>query len=237
MQEEIKEMPTRQIKILSHMIVITMRLLIGQKSKIGIMVILEQWDFCIGGHLAFRAALNKNIKATACFYATDLHTTIIPNKPGQHSMERLKDISGELLMIWGKQDTHVSTEALSEIRQKLLSTDIKFEWHEFNAQHAFMRDEGDRYDAELASICYEMAFRFLQETLVQRIKTMKIWINGEIKNFDENLTVYNLVKEIGVVSKKFAVECNGEIIPKSNLKDTLVKEGDKFEIVGAVGGG
>ena len=116
--------------------------------------------FCIGGHLAFRAALNKNIKATACFYATDLHTTIIPNKPGQHSMERLKDITGELLMIWGKQDTHVSTEALSEIRQKLLSTDITFEWHEFNAQHAFMRDEGDRYDAELASICYEMSFRF-----------------------------------------------------------------------------
>ena len=116
--------------------------------------------FCIGGHLAFRAALNKNIKATACFYATDLHTTIIPNQSGQHSMERLKDISGELLMIWGKQDTHVSIDALSEIRQKLLSTDIKFEWHEFNAQHAFMRDEGDRYDAELASICYEMSFRF-----------------------------------------------------------------------------
>ncbi|AKO64971.1 thiamine biosynthesis protein ThiS [beta proteobacterium KB13] len=66
---------------------------------------------------------------------------------------------------------------------------------------------------------------------------MKIWVNGEIKNFEENLTVYNLVEEIGVASKKFAVECNGEIIPKSSLKDTLVKEGDKFEIVGAVGGG
>ena len=66
---------------------------------------------------------------------------------------------------------------------------------------------------------------------------MKIWINGEEKNFEENLTVYNLVEKIGVESKKFAVECNGEIISKSNLKDTLVKEGDKFEIVGAVGGG
>ena len=37
--------------------------------------------YCIGGHLAFRAALNPNIKATACFYATDLHTQIIPNQP------------------------------------------------------------------------------------------------------------------------------------------------------------
>lgn len=59
--------------------------------------------FCIGGHLAFRAALQPEVKATACFYATDLHTNIIPNKPGQHSMERVNEIKGELLMIWGKQ--------------------------------------------------------------------------------------------------------------------------------------
>ena len=66
---------------------------------------------------------------------------------------------------------------------------------------------------------------------------MKIWVNGELKNIEKNFTVYTLIKEIGVTNKKFAVECNGEIIPKSNLQDTLVKEGDKFEIVGAVGGG
>src|ERR1700744_5029752 len=28
---------------------------------------------CIGGHLAFRAAMNKDVLATACFYATDIH--------------------------------------------------------------------------------------------------------------------------------------------------------------------
>ena len=66
---------------------------------------------------------------------------------------------------------------------------------------------------------------------------MKIWVNGELKNIEKNFTVYNLIEEIGVTNKKFAVECNGEIIPKSNFQDTLVKEGDKFEIVGAVGGG
>ena len=33
--------------------------------------------FCIGGHLAFRAALNPDVKATACFYATDLHLSLI----------------------------------------------------------------------------------------------------------------------------------------------------------------
>ena len=116
--------------------------------------------FCIGGHLAFRAALNPEVKATACYYATDLHTQIIPNKPGNHSMDRLDDINGQLLMIWGKQDNHVPKDALSEIRNRLLETNIMFEWHEFNAKHAFMRDEGDRYDGELAAMCYQMTYRF-----------------------------------------------------------------------------
>jgi carboxymethylenebutenolidase len=121
--------------------------------------------FCIGGHLAFRAALNPSVKATACFYATDLHTNTIPNKPGQHSMERLSDIQGELLMIWGKQDNHVPTENRTNIHQQLLDTSIKFSWHEFNAQHAFMRDEGERYDAELAAICYQLTFSLFNRTL------------------------------------------------------------------------
>ena len=121
--------------------------------------------FCIGGHLAFRAALNPEIKSTACFYATDLHTDTIPNKPNQHSMDRLSDIKGELLMIWGKKDNHIPIEARIEIHQKLLATDIIFSWHEFNGQHAFMRDEGERYDPELAAICYQMCFRMFSRTL------------------------------------------------------------------------
>ena len=80
-------------------------------------------------------------------------------------MQRLKDIQGELLMIWGKQDNHVPTEARIEIHKHLLKTDITFSWHEFNAQHAFMRDEGDRYDAELASICYQLCLRMFARTL------------------------------------------------------------------------
>lgn len=36
-------------------------------GKIGVM------GFCIGGHLAFRAAMNMGVRAAACFYATDIH--------------------------------------------------------------------------------------------------------------------------------------------------------------------
>ena len=121
--------------------------------------------FCIGGHLAFRAALQPEVKATACFYATDLHTAVIPNQPGQHSMERLADIKGELMMIWGKQDNHIPTAGRAEVYRKLTDANLVFTWHEFNAQHAFMRDEGERYDPQLAMTGYQLALQLFGRTL------------------------------------------------------------------------
>lgn len=121
--------------------------------------------FCIGGHLAFRAALQPEIKGTACFYATDLHTQIIPNLPGQHSMERLKDIGGEMLMIWGKQDNHIPTAGRRIVYDKMTAANLTFTWHEFNAQHAFMRDEGERYDPQTAMLGYQLALNLFGRTL------------------------------------------------------------------------
>lgn len=120
---------------------------------------------CIGGHLAFRAALQPDVKATACFYATDLHNNVMPNQPGQHSMERLADIKGELMMIWGKQDPHIPAAGRTLVREKLGATDLNFTWHEFNGQHAFMRDEGERYDPQLAALGLQMTLQLYGRTL------------------------------------------------------------------------
>jgi carboxymethylenebutenolidase len=121
--------------------------------------------FCIGGHLAFRAALQPEIKGTACFYATDLHALTIPNQPGQHSMERLEDISGEMLMIWGKQDNHIPVAGRRQVYEKMTTAELNFTWHEFNAQHAFMRDGDGRYDAQTALLCYQLALNLFSRTL------------------------------------------------------------------------
>ncbi|MFW5432141.1 MAG: dienelactone hydrolase family protein [Methylophilaceae bacterium] len=121
--------------------------------------------YCIGGHLAFRAALQPEVKATACFYATDLHLNTIPNKPNQHSMERLADIKGELMMIWGKQDTHIPTEGRRLVLGKLTEADLKFTWHELNAQHGFMRDGDPRNDPQLVVVCYQLALLMFSNTL------------------------------------------------------------------------
>lgn len=105
---------------------------------------------CIGGHLAFRAALHPAIKATYCLYATDLHSDTLPCGKGKQTLDRAADIQGELVMVWGKQDPHVSPEGRQKVYQKLTEAKVNFSWHEYNAQHAFMRDEGERYDAALA---------------------------------------------------------------------------------------
>ena len=42
---------------------------------------------------------------------------------------------------------------------------MNFTWHEFNGQHAFMRDEGPRYDPELATICYTLVVDLFKRKL------------------------------------------------------------------------
>ncbi len=67
---------------------------------------------------------------------------------------------------------------------------------------------------------------------------MKISINGNIKQFDsENMTISALVVTLNLTGKRLAIEKNGEIVPRSQFSETKLQDGDKLEIVGAVGGG
>ena len=67
---------------------------------------------------------------------------------------------------------------------------------------------------------------------------MNIIINGNVKVFNvADLTIAGLVAELDLVGKRLAIEKNGEIVPRSQFADVFLQEGDKLEIVGAVGGG
>src|SRR3954466_9561302 len=61
---------------------------------------------CTGGHLAFRAALEPAVRATACWYATGLHDGKLGQDPDAGSLARAGEISGELLMVFGTRDPH-----------------------------------------------------------------------------------------------------------------------------------
>jgi len=119
---------------------------------------------CIGGHLSFRAAMHPNVLAAACFYATDIHKGSL-GSAGDDSLTRAGDITGELLMIWGRQDPHVPADGRRLIQQRIADANLNFTWHEFNGAHAFMRDEGPRYDPELAITCYRLAIDLFRRRL------------------------------------------------------------------------
>ncbi|MEW6731280.1 MAG: dienelactone hydrolase family protein [Acidobacteriota bacterium] len=126
---------------------------------------LAVMGICIGGHLAFRASMNQDVLAATCFYATDIHKRALGKGKNDNSLDRIGEIKGELLMIWGRQDPHVPREGRAIIYNALSDAGIHFQWHEFNAAHAFIRDEGYRYDPAAAQICYGMALELFKRKL------------------------------------------------------------------------
>jgi carboxymethylenebutenolidase len=126
---------------------------------------LGAMGICIGGHLAFRAAMDPRVLATACFYATDIHKRGLGEGMNDNTLYRAHEIQGELLMIWGRQDPHIPTEGRMKVLTHLNELGKKISWHEVNGAHAFMRDEGLRYDPELAYSLYGLVFDLFHRKL------------------------------------------------------------------------
>jgi carboxymethylenebutenolidase len=129
--------------------------------------VLGVLGICIGGHLAFRTAMQPDVRATACFYGTDLHKRSLgpPGDPDSDALARAGDIRGELMMVWGRQDPHIPDEGRALIQRRLVEAGVAFTWHEHNGQHAFLRDEGARYDPELALSSYQSVVALFRRAL------------------------------------------------------------------------
>ena len=54
---------------------------------------------CLGGHLAYRCALDSRVKASVCYFATDIHSKTLAAGKNDDSLARAGDIKGELLMV------------------------------------------------------------------------------------------------------------------------------------------
>jgi carboxymethylenebutenolidase len=104
---------------------------------------------CLGGHLALRAAMNPAAAAAACFYATDVHSSTLGSGQHDDSLARFADLRSQMLFVWGRQDPHVPFEGRQTIRTALEAAKVDYRWHEVDAQHAFLRDEGPRFDPAL----------------------------------------------------------------------------------------
>ncbi len=66
---------------------------------------------------------------------------------------------------------------------------------------------------------------------------MKLVVNGEERVFENEMTINELVKALGIKAPNYAVAVGMEVIPKSEYETYKLKDGDKVEIVTFVGGG
>jgi sulfur carrier protein len=66
---------------------------------------------------------------------------------------------------------------------------------------------------------------------------MQVILNGENRQFEDSLSIAALLEQTGLHGKRIAVEVNETIVPRSLHGETFVSEGDKIEIIHAIGGG
>jgi len=115
---------------------------------------LGAMGFCIGGHLAFRAALQPDVRATVCFYGTGIHNGKLGKDADAGSLAQSAKIRGEVLMIFGSNDPHVPGEGRETVERGLLAAGVKHRIQLYPAEHAFMRDEGPRFDPESTDLAF-----------------------------------------------------------------------------------
>ena len=66
---------------------------------------------------------------------------------------------------------------------------------------------------------------------------ISISINGTAHQFDAPISVTALIEYMQIGNKRIAIERNGEIVPRGQFNQQMLADGDRLEIVVAVGGG
>jgi len=66
---------------------------------------------------------------------------------------------------------------------------------------------------------------------------MKIFVNGQGQELAEGLNASGLIEQMGLTGQRLAMEVNEEIVPRSIFDQHIFQDGDRVEIVHAVGGG
>jgi sulfur carrier protein len=66
---------------------------------------------------------------------------------------------------------------------------------------------------------------------------ISVCINGSPQTFEHPISITDLVASLDLTGKRIAIECNSEIVPRSMFSQRLLANGDKIEVVVAVGGG
>ncbi len=128
---------------------------------------LGAMGFCIGGHLAFRAALDARVRAAVCCYPTGLHDGRVGRDADAGSLARADEIAGRLLVVFGEADPHIPEEGRWKVAEAL-HAGTRGDRHRvalYPGEHAFMRDEGPRFDPEACDAVWREAIDLFRSEL------------------------------------------------------------------------
>lgn len=86
-----------------------------ERVRAGAIGAIGAMGFCIGGHLAIRAALQPEVRASACFYPTGVHDGRLGRDDDAGTLSRAGEIRGKLLLVYRTRDPHVPEDARAKI--------------------------------------------------------------------------------------------------------------------------
>lgn len=120
---------------------------------------------CTGGHIGFRAAFNDKVVTTALWYPTGLHDGKLGADADTGSLQQAGEVAGTMLLIFGSNDPHTPKPDREIVHAGLESAGVSFEWIEVEAEHAFGRDVGPRWDPSATDEAFAATVEFLKRTL------------------------------------------------------------------------
>jgi len=123
--------------------------------------------FCIGGHLTVRTALQPDVKAAVAFYPTGLHADSLGGSTDADTLARVAagGIAGKISLVFGAQDPHIPLAAITQIQAAFAGSGCAYTISMYDGEHAFMRDEGPRWNPSETDRAYASAIDFFRETL------------------------------------------------------------------------
>ncbi|MDE7314967.1 MAG: sulfur carrier protein ThiS [Mucispirillum sp.] len=66
---------------------------------------------------------------------------------------------------------------------------------------------------------------------------MQIKVNGKLYNFDDNITLEDIMNQLNILSQNIIAEVNGQVITKEKFNKTVIENNSIIELIKFVGGG